>query len=107
MRPVLYGDISAVARALLCHPARGRVSLFDRMIVEAEAADKYRKRYGRAHVNWGNGSLMAVANTRPQADEPYLDCPEYCCVMALVFCGLLAWRRGQMARGGRIQEQNI
>lgn len=102
MRPVLHGDISAAVRALLCVPRSARQQVFDRMIIEAEAADKFRKSTGRAHPAWGNGSLMAAANLRQQAPEPMLDDTEYCSTMALAFDQLLAWRLAQRARGRAI-----
>lgn len=98
MRPVLHGDMTAAARALLCFPEKRRVGVFNRMLTEAEAADKYRKSTGRCHPLWGNGSLMAAANTRPQAAEPFLDDLEYCSILALAFEGLLAWRLNQRRR---------
>lgn len=102
MRPVLHGDMTAAARALLCLPERARSGAFDRMLLEAEAADKYRKKKGLAHPIWGNGSLMAAANTRPQAPEPFLDCVEYCGILALAFERLLAWRLSQAAKEPQI-----
>lgn len=102
MRPVLHGDMTAAARALLCFPKDRRARAFALMITEAEAADKYRKVTGRRHPLWGNGSLMAAANARPQAPEPYLDDMEYCGIMALAFESLLAWRLKQRKRARRI-----
>ncbi|WP_425101189.1 hypothetical protein [Tropicibacter sp. S64] len=61
MRPVLHGDVSAAARVLLMVPACAREALARRLVTQAEAADRYRKRLGKAHPFWGNGTLMAAA----------------------------------------------
>lgn len=77
MRPVLPGDVSAAARALLRVPSVARPALARRMLQEADAADCYRRRFRRAHRDWGNGTLMAAALARPAGPEPRLDDPDY------------------------------
>jgi hypothetical protein len=80
MRPILPGDVTAAARALLHVPPGFRDALMKRIITEAEAADCYRRKFRKAHAVWGNGTLMAAALARPVAREPrsndrdYLDC---------------------------------
>ncbi|WP_136442345.1 hypothetical protein [Pacificoceanicola onchidii] len=81
MRPVLHGDVRAAARALLSVPACAREGLARRLVAQAEAADRYRKRMGRAHPFWGNGTLMAaalgrgaVAADRRLDDVEFADC---------------------------------
>lgn len=78
MRPLLHGDIDVAARVLMLLPPEGRGPLIRRIIAEACAADAYRKRHGRAHALWGDGTLMA-ALARPCARAPqitaeYLEC---------------------------------
>ena len=85
MRPVLHGDIVAAARVLLRMPRDQRRSELWRMLKHADAADRYRKRLGKGHPKWGNGSLMAVAMGREMVGEPFLDDPEYCRCMVDVF----------------------
>jgi hypothetical protein len=93
MRAVLHGDVVAAARVLLALPDSARASCLDRMLDEARWADAYRKRTGRAHPLWGNGSLMAAALRRPARPEPALGDAEYCRCLIAVFEALLA-RRG-------------
>ncbi|WP_380052806.1 hypothetical protein ACFE33_09830 [Falsihalocynthiibacter sp. SS001] len=95
--------MSSAACALLKLPEEARAGAFDEMLMQAEAADKYRKVTGRAHPRWGNGSLMAVARTHPIAREPFLDHLEYCAILAMIFERLLEWRIAQRARGGHIK----
>lgn len=62
MRRCLAGDlISAAACVAAADPAMWGI-LARRLLTEADAAHRYAKRFGRAHPDWGNGSLMARAN---------------------------------------------
>ncbi|HDR29185.1 MAG TPA: hypothetical protein ENN83_11355 [Rhodovulum sp.] len=88
MRPVLPGDAVAAARALFACPPGKRTASMALMLERAEAADAYRKRFGRAHPAWGNGSLMALAQRESLPPEPLLDDPDYCRCLALVFATL-------------------
>ncbi|MCF6234364.1 MAG: hypothetical protein L3J36_14870 [Rhodobacteraceae bacterium] len=92
MRPVLHGDISNAARALLYVPVGLRASLCERMILESEAADEYVARVGRLHPLWGNGSLMSAARKRMLADEPTFDDADYCACFEMVLRRLAQWR---------------
>ncbi|MEJ2000205.1 MAG: hypothetical protein P8X77_02260 [Maritimibacter sp.] len=85
MRPVLPGDVIQAALALLAAPDPARVGLIRQMLDEAGQADAFRQSTGRAHPDFGTGSLMSAAMTRPRAREPYWDDPDYarCLVMVL------------------------
>ncbi len=91
MRPVLYGDIRAAALVLLGLPEVARETAIRRLLKQASAADAYRKRYGRAHPFWGNGSLMSAAGMSGRS-EPFLDDPEYCECLSTVFQAIVDWR---------------
>ena len=73
MRPVLPGDVSAAVRALLAVAPEARAALAQWLLTEAAAADRYRRRFCRAHPDWGNGTLRAAALARPVSAEPRLD----------------------------------
>lgn len=90
MRPVLPGDVSAAARALLAAAPVARAALARRMVAEAEAADCYRRRFRKAHPDWGNGTLRAAALARPLAREGRLDDPEHLECQFIVIETLLA-----------------
>jgi hypothetical protein len=92
MRPVLHGDISNAARALLSVPEGLRAALCERMIFESEAADSYVSRVGRLHPQWGNGSLMSAARKRILADEPTFDDVDYCACFEMVLRRLIERR---------------
>ena len=78
MREVHLSDLVAAARVLLAVPARDRVCA--QLLIEAHCADKFVKRLGRPHSEWGNGTLMAAARARlmtPErsfSDAEYTDC---------------------------------
>jgi len=98
----LHGDVVAAGCALLMLAPEGREPCLERMLERASAADRYRKRLGRVHPKWGNGSLMAVARSYPHRREPALDDAEYCACLAMVFEALVAWRlRGAALSRGR------
>lgn len=85
MRPVLHGDATTTARALLAVAPDVRPSFLARLIARAEAADRYRLKTGRAHPLWGNGTLMACAFAHGVAPEPGLDAPDYLdCLIAVL-----------------------
>ncbi len=88
MSPVLPGDLIAAARALLPAPPEARPEIARRMITEADAADRYRRRFRKAHRDWGNGTLMAAALARPVAPEPRLDDPDYLDCLFQIFTAL-------------------
>lgn len=85
-------DVIAAARVLLVVEAGLRSSLLACMIDQAKLADRYRKRLGRAHPRWGNGSLMAAAAVWPQAPEPFMSDDEYLDCLQTVL-GRLALRQ--------------
>ena len=93
MRALAHVDISVAARALLCLPEAARENAIIRMVDEAEAADRYRKRLDRAHPLWGNGTLEAAARNRPLAAPKSLSDSDYLSCLAIVLDALLARRR--------------
>lgn len=84
MRPVLYLDVAAAARALLALPAGERDSVCGFMLRDADWADRYTRRLQRMHPVWGNGTLLAAARQWPLAAEPTFDDPAYRSCFALV-----------------------
>jgi hypothetical protein len=70
MRRVGLGDLVAAAGALAAVPFGDRGALMVQMLTEAETADAFRRREGRMHPEFGNGTLMAVALARPQGAQP-------------------------------------
>lgn len=92
MRRVMHGDVVAAARVLRALPEPARRPLCRRMIDEAHAAHRYFRRFGRSHVRWGDGSLMAAAHKRTMPPEPGFSDTIYCSCVEMVLHELIAWR---------------
>ncbi|MDO6586059.1 hypothetical protein Q4543_11045 [Salipiger sp. 1_MG-2023] len=99
MRPVLHGDLVAAARALLCVPREQRWRVARDLVAQADVADRYRRRLGRVHPGWGNGTLMAAALGRPCAPERRLDDPDYTDCLILALEAVRYWRERRWSRG--------
>jgi len=97
MRPVLFGDVTAIARSLLKMKDKDRATAVHQALTQASAADAYRIRTGKLHQRWGNGSLSSAVERYPKASEPFLDDIDYCSCMALVFTSLVNWRQEKAA----------
>ena len=91
MRPVLDGDLIALARVVMTWPAAQRGARLAEVITQVEAADAYRRREGRAHPKWGNGSLMSWALGHP-SERRDAGNPEYLRALALVCTALSAYQ---------------
>lgn len=92
MRPLVHGDVTTAARVLLAAPSVCRRALAARLLREAASADTYRRRSGRAHPFWGNGTLMSAAMAHGPAPEPPLDDRDYLSCLGLVIDALMAER---------------
>jgi hypothetical protein len=93
MRPVLHGDLVAAARVLLDLPVDQRPFRMQQLIDAADLGDRYRRRFGRPHPRFGNGSLMAAAAAWPMRTEPPLDSSDYLDCLGRVIEALLARHR--------------
>ena len=103
MRPVLAGDVFALAHALqrLSGPAHQTTCM--RWLQEADWADKYRKRFGVLHPVWGNGSLMGRIGAQSCTITacPAFQSAEFCASLASVLVVLDHWRCFKAHRSGR------
>lgn len=61
MRPIVLGDLIAMAQCLRGLPVTEVGMRVRSMIRHAELADQWRLRTGRRHARWGCGSLYDVA----------------------------------------------
>jgi hypothetical protein len=96
MRPVGLGDLVAAAGALAAVPPARRGALMVRLLAQAQAADAFRRREGRMHPVFGNGTLMAAALACPQAAPPPGGV-EALAVLAEALEGVLAWHKAREA----------
>lgn len=93
MRPVLHGDVTSVARALLLVPEGERGAFCVQIFEQANLAESHVMQHGRLHPSYGNGSLMAAARRYPLADEPSFDSVGYCRCFATVLSALIETER--------------
>ena len=99
MRPVLHSDLIFAARALLESPADVRASAADRLLARADAADRYRRRKGRSHPDWGNGTLMALAAKTALPPTPDLRDPEFAACLGAMLVALMRFSGGARRSG--------
>lgn len=102
MRPILSGDLLIAARALLCVPAPKRAGRMRQWLDESHWADGYRKRLGRAHPRWGNGSLMSRAMAEPLAPTGWMQGGEIE-ALGVVIAAVIQWR----GRIGALQRRGL
>lgn len=106
MRPVLHGDLVALAAAIGAQEPGARDQLALRLISRAHAADLYRKRTGRAHPLWGNGSLMSAVLLSGLA-RPGADPASEAALAALADAteAVLAWKARMRPGGARLTKR--
>jgi hypothetical protein len=94
MRPVLPGDVFALANQLARWSADTWPERCERLFFEADCADKYRKRFHRLHPAWGNGSLMGrvMALSDHNGCSAHFGDPKFCGALAGSLTSLSDWR---------------
>ncbi len=92
MRPLHHGDLVSAACLIYSYPVAQRAARLDSLFDLAHAADLYRKRFGRGHRTWGNGSVMAMARRSIVGPEPPLEDLEYCQCLAQVLRAWTEWK---------------
>jgi hypothetical protein len=92
MRPVLPADLDGCARALMHVPAPLRPGRIADIIRAADIADRFRKRTGRLHTAYGDGSLGSAAWRVGQVPRPPRCDADYCLCLSVVLDGLEHWR---------------
>lgn len=93
MKPVLPGDVTAAARALLPLPPEARSGFAHRLIDEACAADLHCRRTGQAHRCWGNGTLLGAAHGHEMGREACFEDPEFLDCQVKMLESLRAFRQ--------------
>lgn len=108
MRPVLAGDVFALSHYLLMRRRGDAFKTCLEVLQEVDCADKYRKRIGHVHRQWGNGSVMGrLGMTAPQFHSaPAFQCPEFCAALAIALSALRHWRNFKHHRSGRSERSN-
>jgi hypothetical protein len=84
MRALLHVDVVTLARVLLSVEAEKRSETCDQLFDRAHAADKYRKRFGRIHMNYGRGDLASACWDEKKRSEPFLSDRDYAQCMRVI-----------------------
>ncbi len=92
MRGVLVGDLEYAVAALLSQDPAIWDDIARAMITQAHLADCARKRLGRAHPQFGTGSLMSAASKRARSRRRNRCDATYCAALAVVLAALRDWR---------------
>ncbi len=85
MRALQHVDVVTLARVLLGVEAGKRSEICDRFFDRAHAADKYRKRFGRIHMDYGRGDLASACWDAEKRSEPFLSDRDYAQCMRVIF----------------------
>lgn len=95
MRPILAGDIFALANRLSQLPLADRYPTCARLLEETEWADKFRKKRGALHPQWGNGSLMGRigVSSRQVSSSPAFQSPDFRASVVIALRSLEDWKR--------------
>lgn len=70
MRPLDHGDLIWAARAIVDVDPKDPRVFCAQLFTSAAQADAHRRRTGKSHPVWGNGSLMAVSAAFIKRAEP-------------------------------------
>ena len=85
MRPVQIYDLTCVARVLLDLPEGQRRVVSRRIVMAADVADRFRKKTGQIHPDFGTGTLQSAAQNYSQASEPpSCNAPFRACLMMVL-----------------------
>ncbi|MQQ06960.1 hypothetical protein GFB49_00680 [Epibacterium sp. SM1979] len=87
--PILPGDVSAVARALLLVGADSRRGLCRQIFAGAALAFQHVEDHRRLHPVWGDGTLNAAARRFPLAPEPGFEDRDYAAATQMVLAVLM------------------
>jgi hypothetical protein len=89
MRAVLHVDIVTLGRVLLGTEPDKREHLCDCIFDRAHAADKYRKRFGVYHGQFGTGALASACLGLNRSVEPFLSDRDYVMCLRMIFDRIL------------------
>lgn len=95
------GDLDCAVAVVMAQPPQARAEVAERLLYEADVADRFRKRLGRAHPVYGTGSLMSAALGWPDAPRGRVYDASYCAALIVVLTAVQDWRR----RDGRHSAQ--
>jgi hypothetical protein len=99
MRPILPPDIDLLTRVALSLPPADRARAVAMLLDRADLADRYRKRLGRVHPEFGDGSVHWLAGRMDPVRQAFCDAA-YCRALATV-AGAIRNRQSVRAAAAR------
>ncbi|WP_458790291.1 DUF7742 family protein [Yoonia sp. MH D7] len=88
-------DLNLGARTLLCARETDRAKFIKTLLEQAHTADKYRKRMGKAHPEFGNGTLSDACGRYGRLPMPDRCDPQYLRCLGDVIKGILDLHKDQ------------
>lgn len=90
--PLIHGDVVALARGLMRAPEAEWPAMAGCAFARARVAGRYRRREGRPHPRWGDGSLEAAVSGWPKGPEAGFDDARWRRAVVVVLGGARAYR---------------
>jgi hypothetical protein len=101
MRRLIFADVMALARALQAAPDSDRIEVGQLVMMHADVADRFRKRFARRHPLWGDGTLEAAARASGLAPASDLRNPAFRAAFGLALRAIDEDKLCRAARGQR------
>jgi len=84
MRPIHLTDLDSVVRVLLTYPELEWAKEASSIIASADTADRYRKRFRKALLEAGTGTLSSAVSGRERAKTDACDRRYRSCLLVLL-----------------------
>ena len=98
MRAARLDEVLRAAGCLKTLPDASQPGQAAQWITDCHFADKYRKRLGKNHAEWGNGSLLARVGPTCILGQTDLGDPDYLQAVITILSALLAWQTNPLRR---------
>lgn len=84
MRPVHLADLDAATRVVMAAAEADRALVAAELVRAADIADRFRKRLGKAHPDFGTGTLTSATAGWPRAPVLRIDKTYRICLSAVI-----------------------
>jgi len=101
LRPILWQDVQALSAYLHNLPKASRKYAVQDVLRRAEAADAWRKVFGVAHPEWGDGTLSAACGDPGRVLVPGETMEAES--LLLIFQEITSWRAAKNGKCGNVK----
>ncbi len=98
MRAARLDEVLRVAGCLKTLPLVTQPAQAAQWITDCHFADKYRKRLGKNHAEWGNGSLLARVGPTCISDQANLGDHDFLQALITILSALRTWQTNPSRR---------